>query len=334
MKPYGFCLCLGPILINKMARTQNKNAGSRSPIIKHTYIILGIALLLASFVFLPQLGSFKESLATLRQTETALVIAAVMCVYATYFVAAVTLVSLSLRKISYPTTLAVQLASGFAGKLAPAGLGGFALNARYLNRQKHSSVQSGAIMAMNNLLGFAGHICILLAALVFATKQFGQASSIALPFMVRLLIPVILILVGFMLFIFRKKLKKILAGIRSVRNIYIKSPSKIAHGFIGASLVTFLFSAALYLSALSLGIYLNPLEVLVVYTAGAIGIALSPTPGGLGGAEAALTAGLVAVGLEPGHALAVALLYRFISYWLPIIPGFIFFQFCIRRKII
>ena len=46
--------------------------------------------------------------------------------------------------------------------------------------------------------------------------------------------------------------------------------------------------------------------------AGSIGL----TPGGLGVIEAALAAGLVAIGVTGHHALAAVLLYRLISFWL------------------
>ncbi len=46
----------------------------------------------------------------------------------------------------------------------------------------------------------------------------------------------------------------------------------------------------------------------------------APTPGGVGAIEAALTAGLVGLGVEPGEAAAIVLAFRLFSYWLPILP--------------
>jgi uncharacterized protein (TIRG00374 family) len=58
--------------------------------------------------------------------------------------------------------------------------------------------------------------------------------------------------------------------------------------------------------------------VAVVYFAGAIVGSAVPTPGGLGGVEAALSAGLVVLGLNPGIAVSSVLLFRLCTYWLPI----------------
>lgn len=49
------------------------------------------------------------------------------------------------------------------------------------------------------------------------------------------------------------------------------------------------------------------------------------------GAEAGLVAGFVAYGIPADRALAIALLYRFLTYWLPLLPGFVAFVIVQRR---
>ena len=48
-----------------------------------------------------------------------------------------------------------------------------------------------------------------------------------------------------------------------------------------------------------------------------------PTPGGLGAVEAALTAGVSTLGIPTGIAVSSVLLFRIVSFWLPILPGWI-----------
>jgi uncharacterized protein (TIRG00374 family) len=63
------------------------------------------------------------------------------------------------------------------------------------------------------------------------------------------------------------------------------------------------------------------LQVFIVFTLGvAVGTA-TPTPGGIGGAEAALTAGFLAQDVSAPLALAAALLYRFTSFWVGLAVG-------------
>ena len=48
---------------------------------------------------------------------------------------------------------------------------------------------------------------------------------------------------------------------------------------------------------------------------------LLPTPGGIGGVEAALIAGLTAAGMSMPVATAATVLSRLVAVWLPAIPG-------------
>lgn len=61
--------------------------------------------------------------------------------------------------------------------------------------------------------------------------------------------------------------------------------------------------------------------LLLAYLTAAGASTLAITPGGLGTVELALTAALVATGLDAPHALAAALVYRIASLWLPAIGG-------------
>jgi uncharacterized protein (TIRG00374 family) len=72
--------------------------------------------------------------------------------------------------------------------------------------------------------------------------------------------------------------------------------------------------------------------VLIVLTIGVAGGTAVPTPGGLGGAEAGLTAGFVAYGLTSNRALAVTLLYRLLTYWLALVIGALAFSVARRLR--
>ena len=49
---------------------------------------------------------------------------------------------------------------------------------------------------------------------------------------------------------------------------------------------------------------------------------MAPTPGDLGAMEAALVAGLTALGEASGPAIAAVLGFRLLTFWLPTLPGF------------
>lgn len=58
----------------------------------------------------------------------------------------------------------------------------------------------------------------------------------------------------------------------------------------------------------------------------------APTPGGVGLIEAGLTGALVAAGVDPAAALAAVLIYRFITYVIPIIIGTMLYLLWQRRQ--
>jgi uncharacterized protein (TIRG00374 family) len=97
-----------------------------------------------------------------------------------------------------------------------------------------------------------------------------------------------------------------------------QDPRKVVTLFAGALLLDMSFVAALTCATRAFGATPSIPAVAVVYFAGAIIGSAVPTPGGLGGVEAALSAGLVAMGLNPGIAVSSVLLFRLCTYWLPI----------------
>jgi uncharacterized protein (TIRG00374 family) len=111
----------------------------------------------------------------------------------------------------------------------------------------------------------------------------------------------------------------------------LSSPRRLALGIGGAALLSLANIAALDAAIRAFGGHVPFTSIAVVYLAGsAIGSA-APTPGGLGAVEAALAAGLGAFGLEGALAVSSVLLYRTLTFWLPVIPGWIAFT-VLQRK--
>jgi undecaprenyl-diphosphatase len=75
-------------------------------------------------------------------------------------------------------------------------------------------------------------------------------------------------------------------------------------------------------------------QVGAVYLGASLIAAAAPTPGGLGAIEAALVAGLTGVGMDPAIAVAAVLSYRLVTYWLPVLPGWLCFRMLERRNYI
>ena len=70
------------------------------------------------------------------------------------------------------------------------------------------------------------------------------------------------------------------------------------------------------------GVELGLAELVLVNTAASAFAGLMPVPGGIGAAEAAITAGLVALGVDESTAFAIAFTHRLATYYLPPIWGY------------
>ena len=98
----------------------------------------------------------------------------------------------------------------------------------------------------------------------------------------------------------------------------LQHPTKLTQLLGGALLLDMSFVAALVCATRAFGAQAPVASIAVVYFAGAIVGSAVPTPGGLGGIEAAMSFGLISIGVDSGTAVSSVLLYRLATYWLPI----------------
>lgn len=304
---------------------------------KHVLFLLALGLI---FLFITsRYDQFEQSIQTLRDAQLWLVVLAGLCSVATFFFASLSYKSLVYRHIPLLKMFLVQIASSFASKLVPAGAGGLALNARFLTKQKQTITQAAAIAGINNIMGFVAHMSLLLLVVLLGASSFSEAFQLDVspsPLVVSIFVAVIAICVATLLAFpkLRERLIHILHQMSDDFRQYSRHPRKLIGSYAASVCVTLSYVGALYASAHALGADLLPLQMLVVFTVGVAATAVTPTPGGIGGVEAALVASLSATGMETSQALAITLLYRLMTYWLPIIPGFIAFQYAVRKEYI
>jgi putative heme transporter len=92
----------------------------------------------------------------------------------------------------------------------------------------------------------------------------------------------------------------------------------------GAALVNWLTDVGvLAVSVLAVGAAVPWRDLLLVYAAGVTAKSLAVTPGGLAITEGALSVSLVASGVRTSQALAAAVLYRLVSFWLVAVAGWL-----------
>ena len=109
-------------------------------------------------------------------------------------------------------------------------------------------------------------------------------------------------------------------------------PRKLAEGIGGTLLLSAAYIGCLAVCVHALGGSVPIASVAVVYLTGSAIGSLVPTPGGLGAIEAALSAGLTAAGMPGAAAVSSVLLYRLLTFWLPVPIGWVALKYLERRQ--
>jgi uncharacterized protein (TIRG00374 family) len=278
------------------------------------------------YLILPQLGVFHLSWRVLRRTRFPDLIFVAGFTAATYLAAAANYYLLAFRNLRYGRTVIMQLASMFAGRLLPASVGGIGVNYAYLRKARQSPAQAASQITVNNTLGFVGHM--LLVGIVLALWH-AQLAAPRLPHLEHFswtsIVLIIALLAGFGLLIamgqLRRRLEQGVGRVLKQVLAYRHHPWRLGTVLLVSVSLTMCNVLGLYFAALSLGVSISLAAVLVVFTLGVTLGTVTPTPGGLGGVEAGLIAGLIAYHVSSTDALAVVLLYRLVSYWLALLVG-------------
>ncbi|HUD10626.1 MAG TPA: lysylphosphatidylglycerol synthase transmembrane domain-containing protein [Candidatus Saccharimonadales bacterium] len=319
-----------------MARLTKTSSLRGMHIGRRQLINLGIVLLLF-YAVLPQIDRFRASFKVIEHSQPGWIVVALGCSLATSFIATGTYLLLAKKRIPYPRTLAVQLASLFVNRILPAGIGAIGLNFEYLRKQRHSQSSAGAVVATNNLLGLLGHLLLLTIVVLTTSVSFSQLAQPHIASAVYWFILGIAVIILVVLAWFRKfrdkLLREILGVLKDIRG-YRTHPVRLLIA-LGLSMgLTTLYSFCLFTCARAVGVDLAFGQALIVLTVGVAGATIAPTPGGLIGAEAGLFAGLLVFKVTFAEALAIVLIYRFLTYWLALIIGAVAWGFIRRRNYI
>jgi uncharacterized membrane protein YbhN (UPF0104 family) len=309
---------------------QNRSVLSR---IRLRTILPLLGLLIALYVIAPRLSSFNFSWAVLGNADASLVLAAVACIALTNLAGAMVYTTLVSRPIPFMPMVLVQVASSFTNRLLPAGTGGMATCAAYLMKHGFTGAQAGSMVVLNNITGFAGTVILTGLVALMSDTSLGVRIPSAVPSWAWLIVLVAVAAICIVALWWPRARHVLAESIREVQRVF-QRPLHVMGALLSSIVLTLSFALALHFSAHAIGVQLTLLQSLYILIAGVAATAVTPVPGGLGGTEAALVAALLSIGTPPGSALAAALLYRLVSYWLPILPGYICFQIALKKRYI
>jgi uncharacterized membrane protein YbhN (UPF0104 family) len=244
----------------------------------------------------------------------------------TLFGGALALVAFSPVKVPIWRATLVQTAATFVALAAPAGIGPAALNLRMLTRRGASTSVAGATVALVQVSQFFVTILVLLGLSVLPG---GSGTPLSVSPTMLVVIAAAAAAVGVALLFPSVRTwtgSRVLPTLRQTWPRLIEvlgQPWRLALGMGGSLIMTMGYVLAFEASLQAFGQDVGLVQVAVVYLAGNTAGAIVPTPGGLGTVEVALTGGLTSIGLNPGIAASVAVLFRVLTFWLRIPFGWV-----------
>jgi undecaprenyl-diphosphatase len=302
-------------------------------------VIMVAALALAVYVLIPQLADVTGVWSSIKQADWAWALWALGASAMTFVAAAIGFVGAVPQRLPFPTTTAAQLAGSFVNRIVPARMGGMATNLLYLQKRGVDLAVATASIGVQQVSGIIVHVALSAVLLVWAGRNAGDALH-ALPSGQTVLIglTVLGVLSGLLFLLpwgrrlLRARvlppLQRSLIGVTAVA----RSPLKLLELFGGAVFLTAMNIAALVFSVYAFGPTGVSVAVIgVVFLVGSGVASVAPTPGNLGAVEAALIAGLTTVGVNRDVAVPAVFLFRIVTFWLPILPGWLTFVLLQRR---
>jgi len=287
-------------------------------------LITLVATVVAVYLLVGQLDRVKLG-GLLRHSDWRWTAVALLLSAASYLGAALSVSGFVLERLSLLRTLLAQLAASFVTLVTPAAVGGVALNLRYLRRANVAPADAAASIGVSQLIAFALHMLLLVvfAALAGTSHSRGLRPPgwvyIVLAAVVAAALIALAVPGGRRLL--RSRLAPALGQVIPRLLDIAQRPAKLAEGIGGALLLTTAYILCLMTCVLALGGSVAFVSVGFVYLTGSALGSVVPTPGGLGAVEAALTAGLTATGMSGITAVSAVLLFRTLTFWLPVPLG-------------
>ncbi|MBP9761570.1 UPF0104 family protein [Candidatus Saccharibacteria bacterium] len=258
---------------------------------------------------------------------------AVVIMPTTFVAAAMAYYMLALKSVPMQELLIVELAAAAVNRLVPAGIGSLGAHGLYLHARQHTVAEATAVISVNNLIGAVMHLAVLSVALLMTPGgQFHPAWPQDKGW----------ILLGFGLLVVGcsavKPFRRV--TIRFTRNLlasyarYEGRWQRLIYAAAALLALTMGNMLILFLASHSFDVSLSFSSLFIIYSASVFLGSVVPTPGGLGAVEAGLVGGFVAFGIGAPTAIAIALAFRVVTYWLPIIPGLIALAVCRHRHLL
>ncbi|WP_369370545.1 flippase-like domain-containing protein [Promicromonospora sp. Populi] len=300
---------------------------SARTVLTTTLMIIAVAVIVTTI-------NFDEIARAVREANPWWVAVAFALAVLTWFGAGLTLVAFSPTRVPLGRATLTAAAGSFVALAAPAGIGPAALNLRLLTQRGVTMSMAVATVALVQVSQFVVTVLLLVALSIFT----GSGALVELP-SPAVLIALGSVALGVVATLLVPKVRRWGMGIIAprLRQVWprlaqmLSHPGRLALGVAGNLIMTLGYIVALWCCLTAFGQSLSLVDIALVNLVGNALGALIPTPGGLGGVEGALTAGLTAAGVPATIAFSATILYRLCTYWGRVPMGWIAMRYLERK---
>jgi uncharacterized membrane protein YbhN (UPF0104 family) len=301
-------------------------------------LLLTAALVFGAYLLISKLSAigFGTIAHEVGKAQPAWVIVALVLAQATFIGSGVSVRGALMTPLPLLPCVVLQSAIKFINLTVPSSAGRIGMNVRFLQRMGAPLPEAVAAGAIDDASETIVQAALFLLVLPFVhvkldTSQFhGAGPDRRLVAAIGIALVISVVVIGAVPKLRAKvlpPLREALSGLwRVARNRHKRL--ELFGGNIASEL---LYAIALGATCLAYGVHLNIGQLVFVNTAASVLSSLIPVPGGIGAAEASLSAGLIAMGVDEPTAFAIAITQRLCTFYLPPIWGYVSLRWLTRK---
>jgi uncharacterized protein (TIRG00374 family) len=297
---------------------------------------------IALYLFAPSIADVFSAYDRLGQVRPIFLLPAAACAVASF--GCVWLVqALALGTRDWFSIVTTQLAGNAFNRITPGGgATGTALQVNMLHDAGFEITHSATALTVQSVLSTGAIVALPVFALPFVVAGTQVPSGLLQALWIGIPVFLLMVAIGIAIFVTDRPLCLLGSAVAWVRCRFRRADVDTELGArlledrdrirrevaphwelaLGASLARWLFEyGVLILTLCGLSADPDPALVLLAFVAGSVLGLLPFTPGGLGFVEAGLAATLAVAGISTGDALVATLVYRLLTFWLPIPLG-------------
>jgi uncharacterized protein (TIRG00374 family) len=312
--------------------------------LRHVLYVVGGALL--AYYFISKLAGvdFASLWAELKSADPSWLLAALLVSPLVQVAFSFSTLGASITPVRYGPVLLLQYAIQFIAVVLPATAARLALEIRFFERFGIAAAGALSIGVIDSVSGFVVQVLLLLLIVLSpapgltepltgssdSTSSSSSGSTISLAALAAIILVVGLV-VAIALPRTRRRLREAVPRIRATLRGQagaartalgvVRHPRKVSEMLAGNLAAQLLQALVLGLCLAAFGAHAHFSQLILINTLVSLFAGLMPVPGGVGVAEAGITAGLQAIGIPSSVAISTAIAFRLVTFYLPPLWG-------------